>query len=93
MEGGCKLSRNHCILAVNFESQEIQNCSKFIKSVKQIKETYIESVYEENDSKLIYASPYYLKIIDKGSVDNYKKFKRERSYSEDEIMILTPFQK
>ena len=32
-----------------------------------------------------------VKTIDKGSVDNYKKIKRERSYSEDEIMIFNSF--
>jgi hypothetical protein len=93
MEGGCKFPRHHCILAVSFDdhAQSVYNCANFIKKVKQIKETHIESVYEEN-SKLIYASPYYLKTMDKGSVESYTKFKRERSYSDGEIILLRKLQ-
>jgi len=38
--------------------------------------------------KLIYASPCYLKQVEKDKVLTYTKYKRERSHSENELMLL-----
>jgi hypothetical protein len=55
---------------------------------------YVECVYREKDleCKILYASPYYLKTMDKKSDSfiNYNKLKRERDYSDEEIVLLKP---
>jgi hypothetical protein len=88
-----KGKRNHQIVSVIFNENEIFNCAKFIKTIKKMKGLYhIECIYEDDmNCKLIYASKYYLKNIDKEKVVVYNKFKRERSYSDNETIILSPF--
>jgi hypothetical protein len=59
------------------------------KTIKKINGLHIECIYEDTLlCKLIYASQYYLKTIDKDKVIIYNKFKRERGYSDNENMIL-----
>lgn len=80
-----------CVITCRFTEQEnyIHNITSLIKEVKKIPHIYIESIYEDNiKSKLLYASKYYLKNVDKLEVEQYKKEKRDRSYSDMEIMIL-----
>jgi hypothetical protein len=94
MEFQTKFNRNHCIVVVNFNDNETFNCSKFIKTIKKINGIHIECIYEDTILfKLIYASQYYLKTIDKDKVIIYNKFKRERSYSDNENIILDGFVK
>jgi len=89
MENGVKFNRNHCIVIVNFNDDETFNCAGFIKTIKKINGLHIECIYEDTlVCKLIYASQYYLKNIDKNKVIVYNKFKRERSHSDNEKMIL-----
>jgi hypothetical protein len=74
---------------VNFEDKEIFNCSIFVKKVKKMKDLYIECIYDDEIMcKLIYASQYYLTTMDKDKVVKYNKFKRERSLSDNEKLIL-----
>jgi len=92
MDMQTKFNRNHCIVIANFNDNEIFNCSKFIKKIKKINGLHIECIYEDTIlCKLIYASQYYLKTIDKDKVIIYNKFKRERSYSDNENIILDGF--
>ena len=89
MINNAKMNRNHCIIIVNFDDDQIFNCAKFIKTIKKINGLHIECIYEDTLlCKLIYASQYYLKNIDKDKVIIYNKFKRERGYSDNENMIL-----
>lgn len=86
-----KFPRNHYIIAVEFNDNNIFDCSNFLKLIKKQPGIHIECIYEdENDikCKLIYASKYYLKQIDKSCVIVYNKFKRERSHSDNEKIIL-----
>jgi len=92
MEGGTKITRNHCILTVHFEDDEIMNCSKFIGQIKRLKETHIESVCE-TDFKLLYASKYYLTKMEKGCMENYKKNRRDRGYTDGELILLKHLEK
>jgi hypothetical protein len=92
MEGGTKISRNHCIMVIHFEDDEIMNFAKFIGKIKRLKETHIESVYE-TDFKLIYASNYYLSTMEKGCMENYKRNRRDRGYSDGEIILLKQLEK
>lgn len=82
------IPRNHCVFSVVFKQQHIPFMLNFLRDVKKRKGLYVESIYDENENKLIYASPYYLSTMNKEGVSKYKQNKKERSYSEDEITIL-----
>jgi hypothetical protein len=91
MEKNLAIQRNHCIIAVAFEDSEVMNCAKFIKYMKEKFKgvVYLECIYEDNAKcKLIYASPCYLKQVEKDKVTKYNQYKRERSHSENELMLL-----
>jgi hypothetical protein len=72
----------------------------YIKNIKKIKQVIIESVYyDEIKGQILYASKEYLKDMDKegckliqGKKSGSVK-KRERSYSESEIMMLNALNK
>jgi hypothetical protein len=94
MDGMVKIPRNHCIIAINFLEEETFNCAKFIKKIKKMPNIHIECIYEDDIAcKLIYASNFYLKNVDKSKVVVYNKFKRERGYSDNEKYILNEIKK
>ena len=94
MENDVKFKRNHCVVIVNFDDNETFNCARFVKTIKRINGLHIECIYEDTLlCKLIYASQYYLKNVDKDKVIIYNKFKRERSHSDNENMLLEVVQK
>ena len=81
--------RNHNVITIIFENYSIDKIVNFLKKIRLIKGVYIESIYDENSSNLIFASKYYLtQMIDKHLANKYKINKRERSYSEDDTIIL-----
>lgn len=87
MENNLRQNRNHIIFVVSFDEFNIKNIESFIKEIRKLKNVYIECLYEDDiKCKLIYASQYYLSIIDKDKIIMYNK--RKRSYSEDENMLL-----
>jgi len=89
MEGGLKHKRNHCIIVVNFDDSELNNCAYFLKTTKKRKDLHIECIYEDTlMCKLIYASQYYQKTMDREKAIKYNKFKRERSLSDNERILL-----
>ena len=78
-----------CIFNLSFENNEIKNMTICINEIRNIKKINLDCIFEENTNyRLIYASKYYLQTIEKDSVSNYKKFHRERSYSETDTLIL-----
>jgi hypothetical protein len=89
MENGGQRKRNHCIIVVNFSDDEIFNCSNFLKIVKKMKDLHIECIYEDSlICKLIYASQFYQTKMDREKVTKYNKFKRERTLSDNEKLLL-----
>jgi hypothetical protein len=53
-----------------------------LRNVKNIKGLYIENIYNEDSSVILYASKYYIKeMINKG-------YNKKRTYSEEEKIIL-----
>jgi len=89
MDGRCKIPRNHCIMVINFDDEQIFNCAAFLKLIKKMKIFHIECIYEDDVvCKLIYASQYYQTTMEKDRAIKYNKFKRERSLSDNEKMIL-----
>ena len=84
--------RNHIIINVNFDNTT--QFTQFIKKIKKIKGIYIEIIYNDSlKTDILYASPYYLTTMDKYLSKTYKKNRRERSYSEDETIILDEMKK
>ena len=89
MENDVKFKRNHCVVIVNFDDNETFNCARFVKTIKRINGLHIECIYEDNIAcKLIYASQYYMTTMEKDTAIKYSKFKRERSLSDNERVLL-----
>lgn len=88
------IPRNHCIIVVNFHDDEIFNCATFLKTLKKMKELHIECIYDDVIAcNLLYASRYYLTTIEKDKAIKYSKYKRERSLSENDKVVLEPLLK
>ena len=92
MEKYVAIQRNHMIITVHFDNN-MDYLLLFLNQIKKSKRIYIESIYNEETNQLLYASQYYLTIMDKYLSKNYQLTKRTRSYSEDENMILNEIQK
>jgi len=96
-EDRIKFPRNHCIMVIHFDDEEescVFNCAIFLRQVRKMKDLFIECIYDDEIvCHLIYASHYYLKNVEKDKAIKYSKFKKERSYSEEERIILSSFDK
>tara|TARA_B110000438_G_C15770424_1_gene631625 strand:+ start:165 stop:587 length:423 start_codon:yes stop_codon:yes gene_type:complete len=91
MEGKVRgLKRQSLIMVFCFESEYINQMSDFLKEVlaKYKRKLYIESIYHIDCNSLIYASPYYMKIMEEHQVDNYKKKRQNLSFSDTDYYIL-----
>ena len=67
---------------------------KFLKFIKNNCNLYLESIYNEDTHALLYASQYYVtQKMDKNVAKDFKIEKRNRSYSEDETIILDTIKK
>jgi len=85
------INRNHCIVVVQFNEQEkdVENMAKFIRVLRRIKHVYVECIYHENVlCKIIYASSFYITNMDKSKVHIYKKFVKEKIFTEQELCLL-----
>jgi hypothetical protein len=81
-DNNIKCTRLHSITTINFDNSEINNLIKFLKNIKNIKGLYIETIYNEESSIILYASKYYTKEMIN------KEYNKNRSYSEEEKIIL-----
>jgi len=77
-------------MVVCFDEYKFEQMTKFLKDVisRYKKKLYIESVYDINKHNLIYASPYYMSIMEKEQKDDYKERRANRSFSETDYFIL-----
>ena len=64
--------RNHCIMTFSFDNSRIFNFIKFLNKIKNLKPFHIETIYDNNDNKIIYASKYYQGQMNKSLVEKYK---------------------
>lgn len=89
------IKRNHSIITINFDSSV--NISFFIQFLKYIKNKngiFIEVIYEEPSSEILYASKYYVTyMMEKHLAKKYKLNKRKRAYSEEDTLILNELDK
>jgi hypothetical protein len=79
---------------LNFSKTEITDLIRFLRFIKSRCGIHLETIYDENEHYILYASQYYVtQKMDKCHGKTYKKEKRERSYSDDENMILQSIKK
>jgi hypothetical protein len=91
-EWDSKLSICKSILVFTFSKDNMMYFLDFIKIMKKNKDIHIECIYnDELLTKLIYASSNYQKTTHKIRNNQHKSFKRSRSFSEEEKMILKLF--
>jgi len=90
-ESKTRFYRRHCILFIKFANENINYLTNFLNNIKKIKNLHIELIYDDINRKIVYASKYFITQ----KMDKYisKKYKKERSYSDDEIMILNSISK
>jgi len=89
-----QFKRNHCIITFIFSEKNIDKLVKFVRFIKNTSGVYLESIYHDNSNSILYASQYYItQKMDKMCGKIYKQERRERSYSDDENMILDSLKK
>lgn len=81
--------RSHGIITVSFSHPNIYFFTGFLRNIQRCKELYVEVIYDDITSTILYASKYYItQKMDKSLAKTFTINKRERSYSEDDNMIL-----
>ena len=81
------MKRNHYVLTFFFEtSQEL--VAKFIKFIKSENNIYIESIYDDNNHELLYASSKYLNMMEKECVKAYLNNKKKGIFKEKYSIII-----
>lgn len=84
-----QFQRSHCVITINFSHSQINNIVYFLNNIKKIGGIYVELIYDDEKNSMLYASQYYItQKMDKFSAKEFKIIRRERSYSDDENMIL-----
>jgi predicted SAM-dependent methyltransferase len=88
-ENKVRFQRRHCLISVSFPQEKINNMIKFLNRVRKNNGIYIELIYNEDNNSILYASQYFItQKMDKYAAKDFKIQKRNRSYSDDENMIL-----
>ena len=84
-----KVQRRHCVISVSFSQSKLNNMIEFLNNIRKKNGLFIELIYDEDNHSILYASQYFItQRMDKYAAKNLKIKRRERSYSDDETMIL-----
>lgn len=93
-EPNAQFKRNHCIMSINFSQNNMNSLLQFLRFIKCRDGLYLELIYDEETSVILYASQYYItQKMNKSIGKVFKKERKERSYSDDENMILNIIKK
>lgn len=92
-DGTIKIPRYHLIFVIHFNNDNFDNFLKFIRSIRETKKAYIETIYDNNFNKIIYASSFYLTKIDKEASKKYKNFIKNKNFTKQEISLINIFYK
>lgn len=88
-ENKTQFQRRHCIISVSFSQSKLNNMIEFLNAIKKHGGLYVELIYDETNHSVLYVSQYFLtQKMDKYAAKNFKIEKTQRSYSENETMIL-----
>ena len=93
-ENKVQFQRRHCLMTIWFSHSKVNNMIEFLNSIKRNNGLFVELIYDEDNKSILYASQYFItQKMDKYIAKNFKIERRERSYSEDENMILNAVSK
>ena len=88
-ENKSQFQRRHCLISVTFPQEKVNNMVEFLNRIRKNNQIYVELIYDEDNYSILYASQYFItQKMDKVVAKDFKLKKRNRSYSDDEIMIL-----
>jgi hypothetical protein len=90
-DGTKKIPQYQLIFVIYFLENNFDNFIQFVKFVKCYKPSVIECIYDNAMNKLLYASSYYLRQIDKSISKKYKQFMRNRLFTSNETKLLQEF--
>ena len=90
-DGTKKVLRYQYVFTINFLDENFESFIKFLKYMKNYKKSYIECIYTNDEYKLLYASSYYLKSIDKDFRKRYKNFINNNIFTENENLLVKEF--
>ncbi len=84
-----QFKRNHCIITIIFSEKNVDYLLLFLKFIRQMDGLFLELIYDDTSKLIVYASQYYIsQKMNKSYSKIFKQERRERSYSDDENMIL-----
>jgi hypothetical protein len=84
-----QFKRNHCVMSVDFSQTNMTSFLQFLKFVRNNEGLFLELIYDDSSNLILYASQYYItQKMNKSTSKIFIKERRERSYSDDENMIL-----
>ncbi len=76
------------IQVVIFSKENFDSMLNYIQEIRKKRQIYIECIYRDDlTSDLLYASPKYLKNIDKDFAKSYKKKIKDKILTEDQLAI------
>jgi hypothetical protein len=89
-----QFKRNHCVMTAIFAQTNIDELLHFLQFIKKTEGLFLELIYDDITNVIVYASQYYItQKMNKTNGHLYKRERRERSYSDDENMILSIIKK
>jgi hypothetical protein len=85
-----RIKKQNYVLVFCFEDERFEGMTNFLKQIlaRYKRKIHIESIYEVNNHNLIYASSYYMSLMEKEQKEDYKYRREKRSYSETDYFIL-----
>lgn len=84
-----QFQRSRCLISIRFPQEKLNNMIEFLNRIKKNIGICVELIYHENSHSILYASQYFItQKMDKYVAKDFKTQKRNRSYSDDENMIL-----
>jgi hypothetical protein len=84
-----QFKRNHCVITIIFSQTNVEYLLLFLKFIKNKEGLFLELIYDDISKAILYASQYYVtQKMNKSYSKTFKQERRERSYSDDENMIL-----
>ena len=87
-------TRNDVVQVVIFETEKLENFLGFVKAVRKDREVHVECIYQDDRTcDLLYASPKYLRRIEKTFAKNYKKKLKTEERTEIELMVMNALKK
>ena len=76
------------IQVVIFSKENFDSMLNYIQEIRKKRQIYIECIYRDDlTSDLLYASPKYLKNLDKNFAKSYKKKIKDKILTEDQLAI------